>query len=89
MTCSVARDVQRCMANFMQFGEEDILEIPLLEPVDDVPVASLTPAEETALLDEPQEAQVTTMCLLTCDEKAPKPESAAQLEETAKEPPDM
>ena len=74
------------MADLMQFGEEDILEIPLLEPADDMPVASPIPAEEAALLDEPQETQVTATCSLMHKEKAPKPASVARLGETETEP---
>ena len=40
MMCRVTQDLQRCMGDLMQFGEEDILEIPLLEPADDMPIAS-------------------------------------------------
>ena len=54
MMCSAARDLQGCMANLMWFVEEDILDIPLLEPADDCPLVSLTPEEETVLLSKPQ-----------------------------------
>ena len=47
-----ARDLQWCMADLMQLGEEDVLEKTLLEPADNMPVASRTPAEEAILLDE-------------------------------------
>ena len=39
MMCGMARDLQRSLADFMWFEEEDVLEILLLEPVDDLPMA--------------------------------------------------
>ena len=51
----------------MWFEEEDVLEIPLLESLDDEPIVSPTPAEEATLLDEPQEAQVLPTCPLGCE----------------------
>ena len=79
MMCQrTARDHERCMANLMHFWEEDVLEIPLLDPADDMPVASPTPLKEATLLDEPQEAQVTATYPVTCKELAPKPESATR-----------
>ena len=50
MMCSTARSLLGCMANLIQFEEEDILEIPLLESTDDLPIAALTLEEETTLL---------------------------------------
>ena len=89
MMYGVARDLQRCMADPIQFREEDVLEVPLLEPANNVHVASPTPVEEAMPLDEPQEALVTATCPLTCKDQAPKCESVARLGETATEPQDM
>ena len=47
------------MANLMQFEEEDVLGIPLLEPADDQPIVSPTPEEEATLLGDPQGVQAT------------------------------
>ena len=85
MMCGAARDLQGCMANLMWFEEGDILEIPLLEPTDDLPIASPTPEEEASLLGEPQEAQATATCPSRHKEWAPKPKDAAKLMETATE----
>ena len=77
------------MANLMPFEEEDILEISLLKPKDDLPIVFRTPEEEVILLDEPHRAQVTAMHSLAHEEQAPNPESAASLGERAAEPQDM
>ena len=86
MMHSAARDLQGCMANLMWFEEEDLLEILLLKSMDDMPIASPMPAEEAALLEEPEESQVTAMHPLTYEEQALKPEDVAGLGETATEP---
>ena len=65
--------------------EEDILEIPLLEPTNNLLIASPTPEEEAALLGEPQEAQVTPACPARHKEWDPKPKYASKLMETAAE----
>ena len=70
----------------MWFEEEDVLEILLLKPVDDLPLASLIPQEEAVPLIEPQEAQVTAMHPPGCKEQALKPKSAAGLGEAVTEP---
>ena len=70
------------MASFMWLEEEDILESSLLVFMDDKPVASPTPTEEAALLEDdsgPQEAWATI----------PEPECWAGLEETVVYPQDM
>ena len=67
------------MVHLMQFEKEDVLEIPLLKSMDDKPIASLTPADEAELLDEPQEAQVTTTCPLRYKKQAPEPDGATGL----------
>ena len=79
MMCGTVRDLQGCMTNLMQFEEENIWEIPLLKPADDLSIASPTLEEEAALLGEPWEAWATTTCPLRHEEWAPKPESAARL----------
>ena len=63
----------------MQFDEEDVLDIPWLKSVGDEPIASPTPVEEAALLDEPQEAPATATHPLRCKEQAPKPEGTTGL----------
>ena len=68
MLCGAARDLQRCMTNLMWFEEEDILEIPLLEPADNLPIASLTLEEEATLLGKSQEAQVTATYPPGCED---------------------
>ena len=73
----------------MQFEEEDVLDIPLLEHMDDLPIASLTHEEEALLLSEYLEAQATATCPLRHREWAPEPESAARLGEAATEPQGM
>ena len=84
--CSAARDFQGCMVDLMQFEEEDILDIQLLEPTDDLPpVYILTPEEEVTILSEPQEAQATALCPHRCEEWAPKPKGTSRLEEEATE----
>ena len=77
------------MANLMQFAEEDILEIPLVEPTDDMTIVSPTLEEEVTLLSKPPEAQATATCPLRHEEKAPKSESAARLGEAVTEPQSM
>ena len=77
------------MANLMWFEEEDVLEIPLLEPMDDFSIASPTLEEEATLLGEPLEVQVTATCSLGHEEWAPKPESVARLGEAVTEPQGM
>ena len=72
------------MANLMWF-EEDVLDIPLLEPSDDLQIASPTPEEEAALLGEPQEAQATATCHPRHEEWASEPKDAAKQMETAAE----
>ena len=67
------------MANLMWFQEEDVLQIPLLEPVDDLPIVSLTPKAVAMLLGEPQEAQVTAACPPRHEEWAAIPKDAAKL----------
>ena len=52
------------MAHLMEFTEENVLEIPLLDSADNVSLASPIPLEEAALLEEPQVAQVTAAHLL-------------------------
>ena len=54
--CSMAQDLQRSMAHQMEFKEEDVLEIPPLEPMYLKSTASLTPSEEATLLEKPQAA---------------------------------
>ena len=44
------------MANLMWFKQEDALDILLLEPMDDLPIASPTLEEEATLLSKPPEA---------------------------------
>ena len=83
--CGTARDLQGCMAILMWFREGNVLEILLLEPMDDLAIASLTPEEKAVLLGEPQEAQATTAYPPECKEWAPEPEDAAKLMETAAE----
>ena len=72
--CSVARDLQRCMAHLMEFKEEDVLEISSLKPMYGDSTASPTPLEEAALLEEHQVAGGS-------GEQAPKPEDVTELEE--------
>ena len=71
MLCGANQDLQRCMVLLMWF--KDVLEIPLLKSTDDEPITSLTPPEEVALLDEPQETQVTATCPLRYEEQDSKP----------------
>ena len=89
MMCGTARDLQGCMASLMWFKRRMSWRSPLLKSVGNMLVMSPTPAEEAALLDEPQEAQVTATCPITCEEQAPEPQSVARLGETATEPQDM
>ena len=77
MMCSATMDLQGCMANLMWFQEEDILEIPLLEPAYDLPIASPTLEEGTLPISKTPEAQATATCPLGCEEWAPETESAA------------
>ena len=56
MICNAGRDYQGCMANLMWFEEEDVLEIPLVEPTDDLSIVSPTLEEEATLLSKPAEA---------------------------------
>ena len=86
MMYGTARDLQGCMVDMMQFEEEDVLEMPLLESGGDLPTMFPTSKEEAVLLDEPQEAQVTGTCPLVCEEQCLEPEDAARLGETATEP---
>ena len=81
MMCGMSQDLQVCMANLMEFREENVLKIPLLDSMDNVPIASLTLLEEYALLEEPQVAQATTACLPRCREQVPEPEGTTELEE--------
>ena len=81
--CGAARDLQGCVANLMWFMEEDILDIPLLEPADDLPLVSLIPEEEAMLLSEPQEAQVIATYPPGHEEWVLKPKSTAKLGEAA------
>ena len=82
---STARDLQGGMANLVQFEQDDILEILLLEPTDDLPIVSPTLEEEAAFISEPPEAQATATCPLRCVEWAPKPESVARMGEAVTE----
>ena len=69
------------MAPLMQLEEKDMLESSLLESVDDKPMASPAPAEETTLMDDdfaPQWAQAT-----------PKLECSASLGEMVADPHDV
>ena len=79
LMCSTGRDLQGCVANLMQFEEEIVLEMLLLEPTDDLPIVSPTPEEEATLLDESQEAQVSTTSPLMHEEQAPEPKNVARL----------
>ena len=83
--CSTVRDLQGYMANLMWFEEEDILEILLLEPVDNLPIVFLTPEEEAVLLGGSKEAQTTVTCLPGYREQALEPKDATKLIETATE----
>ena len=83
MICGAARDLQGCMANLMWFEEGDVLEIPLLEPTDDLPIASQTSQEDAALPGEPQETQATAACPPRHIEWAPEPKDVAKPVETA------
>ena len=77
------------MANLMWFLEEDILDILLLEPAGDQPLASPTPEEEATLLSKPQEVQATAPCPPGLERWAPDPEDAAKLREVVTEPQGM
>ena len=85
MVCGAVKDLQGCMANLMWLMEEDVLDIPLLEPVDDLLLATLTPEEEATLLCESQEAQATATCSPRNKEWAPESKSTAKLGEAATE----
>ena len=69
----------------MWFEEEDILEIPLLEPMDNLPIAFLAPKEEVALIGEPKKAEMTAACPSKNEEWAPEPKDAVKLMDTAAE----
>ena len=71
--------------HLMWFGEEDVLEILLLESAGDKPIVSPTPVEEAALLDGPQEVKATTIHPLRHEEQAPKPEGVTGLGEETTE----
>ena len=71
----------------MPLKEGDILENFLLTVVENEPTMSPTLTEEAMLLDEPQEAQVTTKHPPGCPGEASEPESASRLKETAADPP--
>ena len=85
MMCGTARDLQGCTANLLLFEEENILEIPLLEPTNDLSIVSLTPEEKAVLLGESQEAQVIMACPPRHKEWDPEPKNTAKLMETATE----
>ena len=71
----------------MQFEEEeeDILEILLLEPRDNLPIASLILEEESVLLGWAPEAQLIATHPHRHKECAPEPESVARLGEALTE----
>ena len=73
------------MANLMWFEKGDILEIPLLEPTDDLQIPSLTPEEEATLLGKPQEAQVNHCMPSQHEEWDSEPKDTAKPMETATE----
>ena len=50
LMCNQAMDIQSCMATLIQFEEEDILEIPLLESGHDVPTISQHPKKKLCSL---------------------------------------
>ena len=57
----------------------------MLEPMDDLPIASLTPDKDATLLGEPQEAQVIAACPPEHEVQANEPEDASKPMETATE----
>ena len=72
MMYGAAQDLQRCMAHLMEFKEEDVLEIPTLDSLDNVPIVYPAPLKEVTLLKEPQVAQATPACPLRCRKQAPE-----------------
>ena len=80
MMCGTARDLQSCMVDLMQFGEEDVLEIPLLESRYDMPTTSSNTQRRGCT---PWWASSNWYTPVTYDEKYPEPEDVARLEETA------
>ena len=84
--CGAARDLWECMTNLMQFMEEDILDVMLLEPVDSWQLASPIIKEETMLLGDTQEAEAAAAYSPRCEEWVPEPENSAKHKEALTEP---
>ena len=63
----------------------EILEILLLEPADDLPIASLPPEEEAALLGDAIDSQATTACPPRHGQWVSEPKDASKMMQTATE----
>ena len=84
--CSTARDIKVCMTDLMWFGEEDILDAMLFEPLDDWQLASPTPEEVIMLLSELQESQAAAVYPPMCKDSASEPKNTTKLMGTVAEP---
>ena len=83
--CDVAWDLWGCMAPRMHLERDEIVGSLLLDPMDDGPWTSPTPAEEDVLLGDEPEAQVAQQAaVLPCEhlEETPKPKDTVKQSDT-------